>query len=63
MTTWAVAAVVTKRHGFGESNIEAQHAGNGNCDLCNFKRMGETSSLMVVWKDEYLGFACEASKG
>jgi hypothetical protein len=57
-----MATIVTKRHGFGECDIEAQYASNGHCDLRNFKCVRETSSLVVVWENKHLGFSSKASK-
>ena len=62
MTARTMPAIVTKRDGLGESNVEAECARDCRCNLCDFECVGETGALMVVGKDKNLRFAGEPTK-
>lgn len=62
MTSGAVPAVVAERYGLGERNIEPKRTSNGCGDLCDLKGVCETCPLVIVGKDEDLGFAGETAK-
>jgi hypothetical protein len=58
-----MTAVVSEGNGLGERHVEAEWTGDRHRDLGDFEGMGQTSSLMVVGKDEDLGLAGQSTKG
>ena len=62
VTPWTVTAVVAKRDGFGECNVEAECARHSGCNLGNFESVCEASALVVLREYEHLRFASESAK-
>jgi hypothetical protein len=62
MTSRAMPAVVAKRYGLGERNIEPKRTSDGCSYLCDLKGVCESCPLVIVGKDEDLGLAGETAK-
>jgi hypothetical protein len=59
----AVATIVTEGNGLGEGNIETENPCHRDGYLSHFESMGKAGALMIIRKNEYLGFTRKASKG
>jgi hypothetical protein len=43
-----VAQIVSQGNGFGEVFLQSNLAGYNPADLCNFQRMGESGSVVII---------------
>ena len=62
MASGAVPAVVANRDRLSEVDVEAKRSGYRTSNLGYFERVGEARTLMVIRKDEDLGFAGKTTK-
>ena len=58
----AVAAVVAEGDGLSERLVEAERAGDGDCDLSDLERVRETGALVIIREDEHLGLPGESAE-
>ena len=62
MASGAVPAVVTNRDRLSEVDVEAKRPRYRTSNLGYFERVGEARTLVIIRKDEDLGFARKTTK-
>jgi hypothetical protein len=64
VTKGRMTEVMAQCCGFREVLVEAERAGNGACQLTDFKGVGEPGARMISnMRDEDLGLVLEATEG
>src|SRR5579885_3576188 len=64
MTEGRMAQVMSQCDGFGQIHVQAQDASHCACNLGGFKRMGQSSAIVIaLMVYEHLGFVLQAAKG
>jgi hypothetical protein len=58
-----MTTVMSEGDCFGQRYVDADSPGDRRRDLRHFESVGQPGALMVAWKDDNLGLACQAPEG